>query len=89
MGLQAVQVVTSAVNYGLELFTSMLEYTGLSSFYFSMLAILLIVSFLLGGFLVPVPGSDSAGKGRKFGNLRSGSAKHGGDKNSSGSEGNS
>lgn len=58
MALQAVQLITTGVNYAFELFTTMLDRTGLTNFYFAMLAILLIISFLLGGFLVPVVGSD-------------------------------
>lgn len=92
MGLQAVQLITTGVNYAFDLFTTMLDRTGLTSFYFAMLAILLIVSFLLGGFLVPVSGSDSVGNGRKSGGRRAnryGTAKYGSGKNSSRSEGNS
>lgn len=59
MGIDAVHIITSAASYALELFTTMLEATGLTDFYFAMLAILLIVTFLLGGFLVSIPGSGS------------------------------
>lgn len=63
MAVDAVNVITSAVKYGLSLFEQMLEATGLTGFYLSMLGILLIVSFLLGGFMVSVIGkgqSDTA-----------------------------
>lgn len=86
MAIDAVHVITSAVSYALELFTTMLEATGLSDFYFAMLAILLVVTFLLGGFLVSVPGSDTAKKSRNSNSRRERRVER---ENSSGSEGNS
>lgn len=86
MGIDAVHIIISAANYALELFTTMLEAAGLSDFYFAMLAILLIVTFLLGGFLVPLPGSDTAKKSRNSNSRRERRVER---ENSSGSEGNS
>lgn len=58
MAIEVVQLVTSALGYAFDMFVTLLDKTGLTSFYFSMLAILLIVTFLLAGFLVPAAGSD-------------------------------
>lgn len=58
MAIEAVQVVTLALGYVFDMFVTLLDKTGLTSFYFSMLAILLIITFLLAGFLVPAAGSD-------------------------------
>lgn len=59
MGVQAVQLVSRALNYSFELFTTFLDKTGLTPFYLSMVAIMLVVAYLLSPFLVPA-GSDRA-----------------------------
>lgn len=58
MAQDAVHIVNQSIQYAFEIFTTMLEKTGLTNYYLAMLAILLIVTYLLGNFLVPV-GSDS------------------------------
>lgn len=60
MAVDAVNIITSAVKYGFSLFEQMLEATGLTGFYLSMFGLLLIVSFLLGGFMVSVIGKGQS-----------------------------
>lgn len=59
MAIQAVQFVSRALSYSFEVFTTLLDKTGLTPFYLSMVAILLVVAYLLSPFLVP-SGSDQA-----------------------------
>lgn len=54
MAEQAVNFVARSYNAVIDLFLTMLDVTGLSGFYISMLGLLFIVSYLLSGFLVPV-----------------------------------
>lgn len=60
MAVDAVNIITSAVKYGFSLFEQMLEATGLTGFYLSMFGLLLIVSFLLGGFMVSIIGKGQS-----------------------------
>lgn len=59
MGLQVVQLISRVFGYSFELFTTLLDKTGLMPFYLSMLSILIVVTYLLTPFLVPL-GSDKA-----------------------------
>lgn len=63
MGVNAVQIVVDSLSYALDVFSTMLQATGLLPFYLSMLAIVLIVAYLLSNFFVPV-GSDSVSSPR-------------------------
>lgn len=65
MGVQAVQMVSRIFQYAFELFTTILDATGLMSFYLSMLAILFVVVYLLSPFVVTV-GSDTVSDKSKF-----------------------
>lgn len=63
MGLQAVQLISRALSYSFEVFTTLLDKTGLTPFYLSMVGILLVVTYLLTPFLVS-SGSDKAKKSK-------------------------
>ena len=63
MGVQAVQLVSRALSYSFEVFTTLLDKAGLTPFYLSMVGILLVVTYLLTPFLVSA-GSDKAKKSK-------------------------
>lgn len=58
MAQDVVHIVNQCFQYSFDIFITMLERTGLANYYLANLAILLIVTYLLGNFLVPV-GSDT------------------------------
>lgn len=60
MARDAVSIIVTPVKYALSLFEQMLEATGLTNFYLSMVGILLAVSFLLGGLMVSVVGKGQS-----------------------------
>lgn len=63
MGVSAVQLVLDALSYAMDVFSTMLDATGLLPFYLSMLAVALIIAYLLSNFMVPV-GSDTVASPR-------------------------
>lgn len=65
MGVSAVQLVLDALLYAMDVFSTMLDATGLLPFYLSMLAVALIVAYLLSNFMVPV-GSDTVASPRSL-----------------------
>lgn len=63
MAVEAVSVVARALAYSFEVFTTLLDKTGLTPFYLSMVGILLVVTYLLTPFLVSA-GSDKSKKSK-------------------------
>lgn len=61
MGVKAVQLVSTALQYAFEMFTSILDATEMKAFYISMLFVAFVVAYLLSPFMVTV-GSDSVSK---------------------------
>lgn len=59
MAVEAVSVVARALAYSFEVFTTLLDKTGLTPFYLAMAGIALVVAYLLSPFLVSAR-SDTA-----------------------------
>lgn len=59
MAFDAVGFVTRAFSSALDVFVTLMEKTGLTPFYLSMLTVLAVIVYLLGPFLSPMS-SDTA-----------------------------